>query len=308
MLNKDIYNIRKNYPLWMKVEITKKRIEQWVSFYGEENIYISFSGGKDSTVLLHLVRSLYPNIDAVFVNTGLEFPQIYKFVKSQNNITILRPKENFKTIINKYGYPIISKEQSNYIYRVRNTKSEGEYNKYFHGINRNGTKTQFKVSDKYKYLIDAPFKISDKCCDHLKKNPAKSYEKKTGKVPIIGTMATESKQRKGMYLKDGCNAFDNKRPKSTPLGFWTEQDILQYITENNIKISSVYGDIIIENQIYKTTGEHRTGCIYCAYGIFADGEPNRFQRLKETHPTQYKYCMEKLGMAEVLDYIGVDYK
>ncbi|MGL5328353.1 MAG: phosphoadenosine phosphosulfate reductase family protein [Peptostreptococcaceae bacterium] len=299
--------LMQNYPLWMKIEKSKQRIIEWVDHYGEDGVYISFSGGKDSTVLLHLVRSLYPNIEGVFSNTGLEFPEIVQFVKKQDNITIIKPKENFKQVIEKYGYPIISKEQSNYIYRVRNTKSQGEFNKYFHGINRDGTPTQFKVSEKYKYLIDAPFKISDKCCDKLKKNPVKSYEKLTGKVPIIGTMVSESRQRKIMYLKDGCNAFSNKRAKSTPIGFWTEQDILQYIVENNLEIASVYGDIIVKDGIYITTGEQRTGCIWCPLGAHLQQEPNRYQRLKETHPQLYDYCMDKLGLREVLEYIDVKY-
>ena len=103
-------------PLDLKVAKTKLRIREWIDYYGEENVYVSFSGGKDSTVLLDLVRSEYPNIEAVFVDTGLEYPELKEFVNSFDNVTIIRPKMSFKQVIEKYGYPIISKEQSRYLY------------------------------------------------------------------------------------------------------------------------------------------------------------------------------------------------
>lgn len=78
-------------PLDIKVAMTKTRIREWVKEYGTDGVYVSFSGGKDSTVLLHIVRELYPNIEAVFVDTGLEYPEIRKFVKTFENVTILRP-------------------------------------------------------------------------------------------------------------------------------------------------------------------------------------------------------------------------
>lgn len=96
------------------------------------------------------------------------------------------------------------------------------------------------------------------------------------------------------------------------MGFWTEQDVLQYIVENNLKICSVYGDIVEENDMlgnktYRLTGEQRTGCMFCMFGCHLEPHPNRFERLRFTHPKQYRYCMEKLGLKEVLDYINVKY-
>lgn len=120
-MNLNELRILQNYPLEMKIERTKQRIREWVDYYGEDGTYISFSGGKDSTVLLDIVRSLYPNIEAVYVNTGLEYPEIYKFVKSFSNVTILKPEMNFKEVINTYGYPVISKENSQYIYEIRHS-------------------------------------------------------------------------------------------------------------------------------------------------------------------------------------------
>ena len=311
-MNTNDLKILQAYPLWMKVERTKRRIAEWVDYYGEDGVYISFSGGKDSTVLLHLVRSLYPEIEAVFCNTGLEYPEIVKFVKDIPNVRILKPELTFKQVIEQKGYPVISKSVANTVRLARKNIEEGKDTLRVRQIKGLEVGSKFNKG-KWEFLLDAPFKISDECCNEMKKKPFKKYEKETGKVPFIGTLAAESQQREAVYLKTGCNAFDSKKPKSTPLGFWTEQDILQYIFENNLTICSVYGDVVEEsdmlgNKKYRATGEQRTGCMFCMFGCHLEKEPNRFQRLKQTHPNLYNYCINKLGMGEVLDYIGVKYK
>lgn len=106
-------------PLDMKVAHTKQRIREWVREYGIDGVFISFSGGKDSTVLLYIARQMYPDIKAVFVDTGLEYPEIRKFVKTFDNVEILRPKMSFVDVIKKYGYPIISKEIAECVYGAR---------------------------------------------------------------------------------------------------------------------------------------------------------------------------------------------
>ena len=310
-MNTNDLKILQAYPLWMKVERTKRRIAEWVDYYGEDGVYISFSGGKDSTVLLHWVRSLYPEIEAVFCNTGLEYPEIVKFVKDIPNIRILKPELTFKQVIDQKGYPVISKSVANTVRLARKNIEEGKDTLRVRQIKGMEVGSKFNKG-KWEFLLDAPFKISDECCNEMKKKPFKKYEKETGKVPFIGTLAAESQQREAVYLKTGCNAFNSKKPKSTPLGFWTEQDILQYIFENNLTICSVYGDVVEEsdmlgNKSYRTTGEQRTGCMFCMFGCHLEKEPNRFQRMKYTHPAQYKYCMEKLNLKEVLDYIKVKY-
>lgn len=111
----DLYQLQ-GLPLDLKVRMTKDRIRQWINAYGEDGVYVSFSGGKDSTVLLHLVREEYPNIKAAFIDTGLEYPEIRQFVKRFDNVDWLKPKMNFKKVIEKYGYPFISKEVSERVY------------------------------------------------------------------------------------------------------------------------------------------------------------------------------------------------
>ena len=85
---------RQSLPLHLKVELSKNRIKQFYEHF-DGQVYVSFSGGKDSTVLLHLVRSLYSEVPAVFVDTGLEYPEVRKFVKQTANTITIRPKITF---------------------------------------------------------------------------------------------------------------------------------------------------------------------------------------------------------------------
>lgn len=110
-------------PLELKIAKTKARIKEWVDVYGVEGVYISFSGGKDSTVLLHIARSMYPNIKAVFSDTGLELPSIRSFVKTHENVDWLKPKLTFGEIVKQYGYPLFGKEISHAIWYARKIKN-----------------------------------------------------------------------------------------------------------------------------------------------------------------------------------------
>lgn len=105
-------------PLNLKIAKTQNRIREWYNYYGGE-VYVSFSGGKDSTVLLDIVRGLYPDVEAVYVDTGLEYPELRDFVKTIDNVTWLKPKKNFKRVIQEYGYPIVSKEVANKVHGAK---------------------------------------------------------------------------------------------------------------------------------------------------------------------------------------------
>ena len=106
-----------------KIQITQTRIIEWYQHY-QGQVCISFSGGKDSTVLLHIARELYPNIPAVFSNTGLEYAEIQRFVKTKENIDIVVPKMRFDEVVSTYGYPLIGKEVAEAIYYARRIRSK----------------------------------------------------------------------------------------------------------------------------------------------------------------------------------------
>lgn len=114
----DLYQMQ-SLPLSIKIRMTEQRIRNWVEEYGVDGVYVSFSGGKDSTVLLDIARRLYPNIKAAFVDTGLEYPEIRNFVRNFENVDWLKPKLTFRQVIEKYGYPFISKEVSECVYGAR---------------------------------------------------------------------------------------------------------------------------------------------------------------------------------------------
>ena len=342
-------------PLEQKIAMTKRRIREWYDYW-DGMVYVSFSGGKDSTVLKHIVDSMHLDVPAVFVNTGLEYPEIQKFVRSikdgkyecfNSYVDIVRPEMRFDEVLKTHGYPVVSKEVSDTVYGARHGGGSGKWKstrlQKLRGerLDKDGNKSRYNC-EKWGFLLDAPFEISDKCCGVMKKKPMKRYSKETGRKPILGTMAEESRLRYQKWLQHGCNAFETKEPKSQPMSFWTEQDVLHYIKKFNVPYASVYGDIVptskdeqIEGQLtafdvlndyettqLKTTGASRTGCIFCMFGCHLEKEPNRFQRLKETHPRQYEYCIsggemvdgkwqpskEGLGLGKVLDYINVKYK
>lgn len=308
MSDRNILRIKQNYPLWMKIEISKSRINNAIDKFGRNELYVSFSGGKDSTVLHYLVAEVELErfgdikIARVFDDTGLEFPELRQFAKTIANV-IIRPDMNFKQVLEKYGYPVISKTQAMAIRKLRTQNLSDEYrNKLLYGDERG---TAGKLSNKYHYLLNAPFKISEQCCDVMKKRPFHAYEKNTNRIPMTGVMASESNNRETRYLNDGgCNAFNIKNPQSKPLGIWLETDILEYLKTNNLPYASVYGEIVAKDDKLTTTGEKRTGCVFCGFGANRSSD-DRFIRLKETHPNLYDYCMNKLNLKEVLDYLNI---
>ena len=195
---------RQRWSLKQKIDHSLFTIETYIS-RTEGQCYVAFSGGKDSSVLLDLVRMIDPTIPAVFVNTGNEYPDIIKFVRHLRddkgyNIIELTPKMKPREVWSKYGFPLISKAQAEYIDRWRKNPVYGleqqkraEAKGWAFG----------RVSDRWKYLIYEPYHTSNLCCDILKKNPAKKYEKETGRHPILGMMASESNLRQTEYIRRG---------------------------------------------------------------------------------------------------------
>ena len=349
-----------------KIQITQTRIIEWYQHY-DGKVCISFSGGKDSTVLMHIARQIYPDIPAVFSNTGLEYPEIQRFVKSFDSVDIVIPSMRFDEVISTYGYPLIGKEVAEAIYYARRLSSQtvkverererlpaqrphgatnrkreelqgnrpsGNEWKYggadgqphrdkrsekqtndspremgrSRGSGRAGVVAKCQYNkDKWLPLTYLPIPISHYCCFKMKKSPMKKYQHANGYLPILATLAEESRIRKQGWIRHGCNAFESANPTSQPMAFWTEQDVLAYIVKYGIEIASVYGDIVttdkngtdyppvdlcgnIQPNLH-CTGCQRTGCIFCAFGFHLEKGETRFQRLAKTHPRQYEYSV-----------------
>ncbi len=194
----------------------------------------------------------------------------------------------------EYGYPIRLLQLFGRVPHKEKGKLTNEYSERYN-------------KSRYKFFLDSPFEVSSRCCDVMKKKPAKKYQKDTGKVPITAQMASESRLRTEKWLQNSCNAFHCQYPISNPMSFWTEQDVLLYIKSHNLEICSVYGDVVTDdeelgqmdfaqwtglgefelgNKPLHCTGCQRTGCVLCGFGAHMSDD-ERFLMLKESHPQLY---------------------
>lgn len=330
---------RQSLPLDVKVRMTESAVRAFVNEYGEDNVYVSFSGGKDSTVLLHIVRKLYPDILAVFLDTWMEYPKIREFVKGFHNVKVIKPEYTLKEIIARNGWCFPSKDVSEMIEAARRGMPWAI--RKLNGLDKDGNPSEYRQQYiKWQLLLDAPGLISSGCCIDMKEKPVMKFEKETGRHPIMAIMADESARRKEAYLRTGCNTFDtkivvneetgeeeevrNERPMSKPMGFWTEQDVLAYIVKENLDIAEPYGQIVEVGQVagqynlfdngigcceecqYKTTKESRTGCMFCMVGCHLD-KFAKFKRLKVMDIRLFNHIMYDLGGKEMLEWIDANY-
>ena len=269
---------RQKWTLNQKIDHSLGVIDQFISRL-DGKVYVGFSGGKDSTVLLDLCRVIKPDIKAVFCNTGNEYPDIVKFVrelkdKEGYNIEIIYPGLKPREVFDKYGFPLVSKSTSAIIGKVRRNPNGKVFENFV--VKRESI---FKLAEKWMFLIDEKFDVSEKCCYQLKKKPFHEYHLNSGLFPISGEMASESIQRQMKYLQaGGCNQFGDITI-SKPLSIWLEEDIWAYIKERNLKIADIYHK-----------GAKRTGCMFCMYGAHFKDD-NRLDLCYNLYPKMYKMFM-----------------
>lgn len=271
-LEKQKFIQRQQLPLQAKIEMTKNRIKAWYEHWekhDEENlidldcpVYEALSGGKDSQVLGHIIWSMggkYRNIPMVFSNTGLEMPEIVKHVRQYLkkelgwNVIEIRPKKTYQQVWQEEGIPIVSKKVARQIRTLKAgpTGNGDTYKLYNEGITSKGYNApNWKIPEKWRHLVDNPeIKTTEKCCDYLKKYPIRDFERESGLKGrgITGMMADEGGYRSGMTQ---CNVFEGKTTRSSPMLFWTEADIWEYIKTYEVKICEAY-----YGRVYNESGE-----------------------------------------------------
>ena len=337
---------RQNLPLIDKIKWCCEVYIDYVEVYGVDGVYFAYSGGKDSDVMCDIIEKLHsgyftdiisplhlflfkhfiegkPSPVKAFCNTGLEFPEIVSHVRNRFPDTIfLKPRMGFTRFITEVGVAVGSKKIAMQIRRVKgyienpSIKNEATKNLYLTGIKRDGTKGKSKISEKWMRLLEAPFNVTDECCDNFKKDPFKKYEKESGKKPIVGTTAEESDQRKVSYMKTGCISWEKGKERLRPISIFTKKDIWEYSEKYNLRFCEVYYDRTLSiEQIdgsFKTEfveGEEQTGCTFCLFGLHLESKnkPNRIQRIAISHPKYYDIIINKCNLGMVLKWLDIPY-
>lgn len=270
---------RQAWSLNQKIDHSLGVIDQFASHF-DGKVFVSFSGGKDSCVMLNLVELLIPNVKCMFVMTGCESPSVCRFVRNMkaigHNIDIIRPDKTLKQVFSDCGFPLVSKEVSHDVQACRRnpTCKSSQWK-----LNNSNSHC---IPDRWRYLLKEPYEVSDRCCFWLKKQPSHNYIKQTGLRPFIGMLADESFTRTSAYIsRGGCNTFNESGKKyatSWPLAIWTEQDVWTYINERKLELPDIYEH-----------GAIRTGCMCCGFGAHKADEP--MKALKELWPKWYNLIM-----------------
>lgn len=259
-----------------------QKIQQIIGQYGEENFYISFSGGKDSTVLSALVDMAIPNnnIPRVYANTGIELNMIRDFVfemaKTDKRVVVIKPSVPIKQMLEKEGYPFKSKVHSH----VVNLYQIGSKNKMVLGYL--GKRPQTWHSDtcpkilRYQFTSENALRISDACCVQMKENPLMKWANENNKqIAIIGIMREEG----GRRTKSNCMVLSGQKViKFQPLVPITKDWEEWLIKEKGIQICDIYKP---------PYNFGRTGCKGCP---FAKDIQHELEILEEFFPEERKQC------------------
>lgn len=270
------------FILFDRLEVIRKTIQE----YGEENFYISFSGGKDSTVVHHLVDMAVPGntIPRVFINTGIEYNEIVKFVKQtaeqDDRVVMLKPSKPIKETLEKYGYPFKSKEHARKVHEFQRMKYRAPYlDRYIKGVNADGTKTRYKCPEVLLYQFTDQFKLnlSELCCDKLKKDPVKKWVKENKRPSCItGMRAAEGGER--THLSCILTDKTGKLKKFNPLIKVSDDWETWFIKQYDIQLASLY---------YSPYNFKRTGCKGCPFALELQGQ---LEILERYFPAERKQC------------------
>lgn len=338
--------MKQQVPYSIKVRMAQDRIRD---FYDEAlsrglNCHVSV-GGIDSIVLGHLIRKMgYTSEQIPFVSAStLEDISIQKVHRKMGCIIVMPLKPKVK-VLQEEGFPVLSKRIANKINTIANPTEKNKTVRHAIITGECGELGHFATDSKMKlpqtYLrlfggLDAEgrqlgygyptnFKVSHKCCYYLKEAPCDNWAKEHNSVPYLGLMASEGGQRADALEEHGCNYFGKTIARSCPFAFFFHSDVVHLAVELGVPIPEIYGQVKVSDQKnelgdfeYSTTGEQRTGCSMCGFGIQLETRPHRFDRLYERNPKEWDFWMNKCctdedgikyGWGRVLDYIGIPWK
>ena len=250
----------------------------------ENNAYISFSGGKDSTILHYLIDMALPNnkIPRVYANTGIEYKMVREYVKelakTDDRIVILNQTRNIKQTLEKYGYPFKSKEHSDRVNQFNKGNLSNYVLKYISGYDKNNDKISFTRCPNnllYQFSGNIKYNYSRECCNKLKKDLLHKYEKYFNKfISITGIRSDEGGQR----ISSQCLSRRNNRTLFNPLVIVSDLWEDDFIKQNKIRLCDLY---------YPPYNFKRTGCKGCPYNLELQKD---LDIMRELLPNEYKQC------------------
>lgn len=261
-----------------------EKIKQIIGEYGEDNFYISFSGGKDSTVLSALVDMAIPDnkIPRVYADTGIELNMIRDFVlnkaEADERFVIIKPSVPIKKMLETEGYPFKSKFHSTRVSTYQKNGMGKSTHNYLHDEYRE--LEVFQTSPKilkYQFTSEFRMKVSDKCCVKMKEEPLNKWQKENGKpYSILGIMREEGGGRR---QGSKCLAFSGKKLKAfQPLVVVSKEWEDWFIDKYNVEICAIY---------YPPYNFARTGCKGCPFALNLQKE---LDALEKYFPYERKQC------------------
>lgn len=338
--------MKQNVPYSIKVSMPKDRIRSFIKEAEKRNLNTHVSvGGLDSIVLGHLIRSMgYTEEEVPFVSAStLEDISIQKVHKEMNCI-VVKPLKNKVNILQEEGFPVLSKRIANKINTIANPTEKNKTVRHAIITGECGEQGHFATDSKMKlpqtylklfggldeegkalgYSAPTNFKVSHMCCYYLKEAPCDNWAKEHNSVPFLGLMASEGGQRADALEEHGCNYFGKTTTRSCPFAFYFHSDVIHLAVDLGVHIPEIYGEVKISDKPnefgdyeYTTTGEQRTGCSMCGFGIQLETRPHRFDRLYERNPKEWDFWMNKCckddngelyGWGRVLDYLSIPWR
>ena len=242
--------------MWFYIEDLKSKFSK----IDHSKYVLAYSGGKDSERLRYLIKEVFGfhDIEIVAINTYMEHKEIKDRMYKHADV-ILFPTLKPKEIKEKYGSPCFTKSNDEYIGRYQRGSRAPSTLAYVHGdgVTKDGKKTAFKLPKKAKELLlnGKLHKISNKCCDYLKKKPMSKYLKSVAKTEIMGIISGESRVRDYKYT----SCF-TKKGKFVPTFDMTKEMADKIDDYFSIPIPKVYDHVV------------RTGCMGCPYGRHVEEE------------------------------------